>query len=405
MVDAASVIDRAPAFVRRFAYRISAGRGLLGRVADAVRYRYSPADIPTLPPVSDREVRVFIGPANSAGQGYSWARAIERSSSRVSALSMRGLAASPFQPQVDVRVPAAVALRSPQWHAALGAFLAEQTHVIWESGTPLLGRRYDSDVAVEIARLADRGVRGALLFHGSDVRPPSAHAAANPWSPFRSRSGPVRSLEETATANASLAATSGVPVFVSTPDLLQWVPGATWLPVVVDVDHWQAAVVPRPRRDVPVVAHAPTQRWLKGTDRIEPTLHRLAAEGLIEYRPVTGISHAEMPAFYADADIVLDQFALGSYGVAACEAMASGRLVISHIDEPTRARVRAETGLEIPILEATIESLEQQLRWAVAEPAAVDDRRAAGLQYVRTIHGGARSAAAMAPFLGLDPRP
>ena len=70
---------------------------------------------------------------------------------------------------------------------------------------------------------------------------------------------------------------------------------------------------------------------------------------MIEYRQIVGVPHAEMPEFYAGADIVLDQFTLGSYGVAACEAMASGRLVMGHVDEPARAEVRDRTGLDLPV--------------------------------------------------------
>ena len=152
----------------------------------------------------------------------------------------------------------------------------------------------------------------------------------------------------------------------------------------------------------PIVVHAPTLRWLKGTDLIEPMLRRLAAEGVIDYRQVVGVSHASMPALYAEADIVLDQFLLGSYGVTACEALAAGRLVVGHVDAPTRLRVRELSGLELPVLEATVESLESELRRAAAEPEAFEGLRAAGPVFVESVHDGRRSAAALAPFLGLS---
>ena len=202
--------------------------------------------------------------------------------------------------------------------------------------------------------------------------------------------------------NAALVAKAGVPVFVSTPDLLQWVPEATWCPVVVNPARWRVAAATARSPGVPVVAHAPSHRWLKGTDLIEPMLRRLAEEGVIEYRQIIGVPHATMPAFYADADIVLDQFVLGIYGVAACEAMASGRLVMSHVDSATRAQVRERTGLELPVHEATVESLETELRRAAAEPGAFEALRTAGPAFVESVHDGHRSAAALAPFLGLN---
>jgi len=404
MLNITRLLAHAPAWLRRLAQRTASGQGVLGRVADTIRFRLSEDKAPALPPVSDSPVRLLIGPANFAGQGYQWARAAERSFPEVAAVSMLGLDPGVFRPDVDLSVPIAVYLRSSSWHSDFEQYLARQTHVIWEAGRPLLGRRYGGDIVREISQLEARGVQVALLFHGSDIRPPARHAAQSKWSPFHASTAEVRVLEERATRSAALASEAGVSSFVSTPDLLQWLPEATWCPVVVDSARWQeaasTAAETRSSNGVPVVAHAPSRPWLKGTDRIEPMLRRLAEEGVIEYRQIVGIPHAAMPAFYADADIMLDQFVLGIYGVAACEAMASGRLVMSHVDEFTRSQVRERTGLELPILEATVESLESELRKAAADPSALEEFRAAGPAFVDAVHDGRRSAAALAPFLG-----
>lgn len=402
MIDTVTRLDRAPSSVRRIAYRIASGQGLLGRWADSLRFRFTDGDIPAVPETRTEDVRLLIGPANSAGQGFRWARAAESGLEGVAATAMRGIGADPFMPEVDLRVPVAVYQRSEVWHDAFEAYLARQTHLVWESGLPLLGRRFGADVAREIDFFRARGVSAALLFHGSDIRPPARHAATSPWSPFREPAGPVHALEEMAARNAALASAAGSPVFVSTPDLLQWLPSATWCPVVVDPAPWQAAVRARPASARPVVAHAPSQRWLKGTDRIEPILRKLDGEGVIEYRRIVGVAHASMPAFYAGADIVLDQFALGSYGVAACEALASGRLVMSHVDNFTRAAVRQRTGWEIPVHETTIDTLEGELRRAAAEPEAFDVLRERGPRFVEAVHDGRRSASALAPYLGVS---
>jgi hypothetical protein len=402
MFDAVALLARAPRPIRRLASRVAAGRGPLGRCADVIRFRYRPTDIPHLPAIAGTRVRLTIGPANSAGQGFLWARAVERANAESSALSIQGTAQGPFRAEVDLRVPIAVFQRSADWHSGFQDYLEHQTHVIWESGMPLLGRRYGG-VAAEAQLLGRRGVRGALMFHGSDIRPPARHAVEEEWSPFRDHEGPIWALDETAEANARLAASSGLPSFVSTPDLLRWLPGATWCPVVVDPARWRDACDPAFDAGIstrrPIVAHAPSQGWLKGTNRIEPTLHRLAAEGLIDYRRIVDVPHSSMPAFYAEADIVLDQFLLGSYGVAACEAMASGRLVIGHVDALARATVSERTGLSLPVHEATVGTLESEIRRIVGQPELFAAARAAGPAFVEAVHDGRRSAAALAPFL------
>ncbi len=96
---------------------------------------------------------------------------------------------------------------------------------------------------------------------------------------------------------------------------------------------------------------------MKGTQLIAPVLERLAERGTIDFRYVEGVAAADMPALYGEADIVLDQFRIGSYGVAACEAMAAGRVVVGHVSPAVRSHVLRATGLELPIVEATPDSL------------------------------------------------
>lgn len=398
MLDPVSILDRAPRGLRRLAHRVASGRGMLGKAADLARYRFSKSQIPGPLSIDDSAVRLTIGPANSASQGFMWARSAERYLSDVSAVAMYGIGTNPFAAQTDLQVPPAVYQRSRLWHERFETHLANQTHVIWESGLPLLGRRYN-DITREIARITKWGVRGALMFHGSDIRPPALHAAQNKWSPFRDPTAPVHMLGDDVARNMAVATGCGLPVFVSTPDLLQWLPDATWCPVVVDPAVWRTAATKPSGGARPIVAHAPSQAWLKGTSLIEPILHKLSDEGVIEYRQTPRLTHESMRAFYGEADVVLDQFLLGIYGVAACEAMASGRIVMAHVSTFTRNQVRSLTGLDLPIHEVTVDSLEDELRRVAREPEAFDWLRSAGQAFVDRVHDGRQSAVAIAPFL------
>jgi len=197
-----------------------------------------------------------------------------------------------------------------------------------------------------------------------------------------------------------------VPSFVSTPDLLEFVPDATWLPVVVELDRWRAAAPDAPlARRRPVVVHAPSNAGLKGSELIAPTLARLHEEGVVDYRPVSGVPSAEMPGIFGAADIVLDQFSLGIYGVATCEALAAGRVVVSHVGDGARAHIRRTTGLELPVVEARAHGLEATLREIVRERERFASVAADGPAFVEALHDGRRSAAALAPFLGVSPSP
>src|SRR5690606_6178868 len=129
----------------------------------------------------------------------------------------------------------------------------------------------------------------------------------------------------------------------------------------------------------------------------------LAAEGLIEYRRAEGLTPEGVRDLYREADVVLDQFRLGIYGVAACEAMAAGRVVVSMVDDVVRERVREHTGLELPVVEAPPDRLEAVLRDVVAHRDRYVAAARPGPDFVREVHDGRRSARVLSETLGLTP--
>lgn len=368
---------------------------------------WSPAELTVAIPPST-PVRLFIAPTNSAGQGWAWARAVERELVGVGAFTMaiRTPGSDAFAFEADQRIPETAFVFARGWRRQQHDALVDGfTHVLLESGRFCYGNLPGTtprDAAVALAR---EGLRIALLWHGSDIRLPSAHVAEDPDSPFRLGGGyPPRQtavLERNVRANLEFIRTTDFPVFVSTPDLLQHAPRAVWLPGVVDVDRWAAAATSPPmQRGRPVVVHAPSNGGLKGTEAIRPIMRALDAEGLVDYRELSGVPSSRMPAAYGEADIVLDQFSLGIYGVAADEALAAGRILISHVGEFTRRTVREQTGLDLPIIEARVDRLEEVIRGIVAAPGDAVQLASTGPDYVRKVHDGRRSARVLAEFLG-----
>ena len=357
------------------------------------------AYIPPPPPVDvpSSSIRLFIAPANYAGQAWAWARAAER----LPAVGARNMATvSGYGFPADCSVPRTV-LASRPWQRRQRAAIERFTHVLIEAELPVLPRP-GASAGEEIRMLRDRGIRVATVSHGSDIRLPSAHALRDPWSPFRDGRYPEQAqLEGIVERNRVLLEGlrgDDIPAFVSTPDLLLDVPWATWLPVVVDVDEWAGGDAPMERR-VPVVVHAPSRATLKGTDLVEPVLHALAAEGRIEYRAAGGLDRAGMREHYRNADIVLDQFRLGIYGVATCEALAAGRVVISHVAEQSRSAAAAASGVELPVIEANGDTLRNTLLDVLANREGPRELAARGPDFVARLHDGRASAAALTRFL------
>jgi len=235
-----------------------------------------------------------------------------------------------------------------------------------------------------------------VIFHGSEIRDPAKHRELFAYSPFQNADDEfTQRLQAANDALRRQLATYEGPVFVTTPDLLEFVDNGTWLPLTVDVN---ALASDRPvlERAVPVVLHAPSSSALKGSAYVDPVLTELEARGLIKYQRVEGVRHADLAALVKDADIVVDQLALGSYGVLACEAMAAGRVTVGHVAD----RVRAKLPTELPIAEATADDLGAVIERLVSERETSRKLADSGAAYVRELHDGRRAVAALLPFLG-----
>lgn len=387
--------NRWPAWVNTLVDRIAdSPMSVIGRLA--ARRLGAPAPSGTIDTTSFEPdpIRVLIAPVNYAAQGTSWARALESRRSDLSAQNMAIDVPGGFSFDADLTVPVGTYHNDAEWQTRQFEAAAQASHVLIEAEEPPFGRLLGRSVERQAAALQDRGVDIAYMAHGTDARLPSSHAERSEWSYYRDPSVYLPRAETLARRNIDLLTRSGRPLFVSTPDLLLDLPTATWCPVVVDPARWSPVRTER-RPGAPLrVVHAPSNPVLKGTPLIMPTLERLQEEGVIDFRLIQGIPSADMPELFAGADVLLDQFRLGSYGVAACEAMATGCIVIGQISEHVRNTVSHSTARSLPILEADPRSLEKALRELSATPDLTPLRRAS-TEFVTDVHDGRRSADAL----------
>jgi glycosyltransferase involved in cell wall biosynthesis len=143
------------------------------------------------------------------------------------------------------------------------------------------------------------------------------------------------------------------------------------------------------------VLHAPSLRWVKGTDRILPALRKLHDRGAIELVLAERVPWSDLRAMVRGCDIVVDQFSVGSYGAFAVEAMAAGRPVVGYLEE----RVHAAVGAAPPIVNATPATLAAVLESLLDDPAGTAKIGAESAAYARETHDGRRTARSFADFL------
>lgn len=368
----------------------------LGRLVRPARYRGMPDELPPIDPLPLGKRRVLIGAINTAGQAHLWARAIATEPDTV-AVNIAAVD-TVFGFAADITVPRVVALASRDWqrrHARVRGFSA--TDVVIESGLPIFGPAFGWSLVREVRVLQRRGIRVAIVCHGSDVRDFEALNARNPHSPYLlpDYAALLPAMQRRSAAVRRAIRRTGAPVLGSTQGLLIDLPEATWAPVVVDPASWRVETPPLADDVVPLIVHAPSQSGIKGSDVIDAVVTRLVGEGLVRYERLESVSHDAVRAAYRRADIMIDSLRTGGYGVAACEAMAAGRVVVSHVATDYRDHLREHHGLELPIVHADPTSLEQVLRGLVDDRAVARAIAVNGPAYVSALHDGRQSRRAL----------
>lgn len=397
-----------PTSPARWAYRaFQALPAPLHDLGDRVLRWRAEREVRRQPCFADQPRRLLIGPLNTAGQAAQWACAARTHLDGVSALSLwaeRGTRSAALGYPHDIRLTRAAQLRGQRVHRER---LLAASHLLVESGHPLLGDVRKGSILDDLPALREAGVAVALLFHGSELRDLRRHAELYPHSPFAGEWDPrLAQLQTTVERNQALLVDYDGPVLVPTPDMLDFVPGADWLPIAVDVDRF-ATGQPVLERARPVVLHAPTNPRLKGTAAVEEALAGLERRGLVTYRRLQGVPNGQMPEFVADADIVVDQIVLGNAATLVAESMAAGRLVIAHLAAPVRERLAAHdpAGEPIPVVQADPDTLAEVIGQVVTDRATYQAAAARGPSWSRRNHDGRRSAAVLAPWLGVPPPP
>lgn len=344
-----------------------------------------------------------VGPLNTASQAVAWSEAI----------SARGLPAFAFRfndtlaqlrrrPRItDGSVTPVPDYRlAPAWYrrAAVRNLVRDHsvTHLLNESNVPVFSRPVRSRFVDELPRWRRWDVKAGILFHGSDARDPDLSMELSDHSFFHDATPEwVEVLRQRSAINRRSAEESGVPLYVSTPDMLAHVPEATLLPLTVNVHQWRTQNIAL-ERPIPRVLHRPSgsNSPTKGSSYIAPVLDELERAGRIEVIRSGVVSRRVMARMITESDIVVDQLQAGSYGLTAIEAMASARLVVADISTLTR-----ETLGDVPIIDATPSTFVQALDRILENRDESRALAAAGPLFVRQWHDGRKAFDVLKEFV------
>lgn len=159
-------------------------------------------------------------------------------------------------------------------------------------------------------------------------------------------------------------------VYAVNPDLLNVLPeGARFVPYGhLFIKEWLPAYSKAHAGPLRIL-HAPSHRMVKGTDLILAALEELKADGYeFELLLVEGMSNAQAREVYTKADVLVDQLFAGWYGGLAVELMALGKPVLAYIREEDLGFIDPDMRDELPIVQATPQSVKDVLRGVLEMP-------------------------------------
>ena len=266
-------------------------------------------------------------------------------------------------------------VRFPRRAAFLRRALGEYDVFHFNFGLTFLQVRQLGVILDELALVKRAGKTVLMTYQGCDVRPKASCPCRHPecFAGARYRQPAAERVLRRADR-----------VFFLNPDLRHWLPGATFVPYA-SVDPREIQPVPASDGAELVVAHAPTDRQVKGTRHVEEAVAELQREGLpIRLDLIEGVTRDEVLRRVAEADVVVDQVLIGWYGAFAVEAMALGRPVLAYIREGEPED--NPFGAALPIVRTTAATLAGELRALAADRERRLELGAAGRRFAEEHH-------------------
>lgn len=121
----------------------------------------------------------------------------------------------------------------------------------------------------------------------------------------------------------------------------------------IDIRNYKAAY-PSSDSTIPVLVHTPSATGTKGTRYVREAIEQLREKGFqFEYVEIHNKTRQEALSAIQQADIFIDQFIVGSYGLATCEAMAMGKPVLCYLMDSVKNLLPADC----PIVNTNLNTL------------------------------------------------
>lgn len=175
--------------------------------------------------------------------------------------------------------------------------------------------------------------------------------------------------------------------YVSTPDLLAFVPDAEWLPNPVNMDDllYSQTEISSPLK----ILHAPTNRQVKNTETVLEAIAQVEKKGLdIQFTLLEDVKHSELITHISDNDLIIDWMnpKFGIYGVFSIESMALGKTVICSLTDSLYK------DYELPIINVHPSDLASKITEICENPSILMAKGKIGYDFVQKNHNYLKTA-------------
>lgn len=243
-----------------------------------------------------------------------------------------------------------------RWYGFLSAIRwADVVH--WHDGSGALPRDLD------LKFIAFLNKARIVEFWGSDIRIPEIAVADNPYLAklFSDPNNDYRISYQKSRTIQNRFARYGFECLIPCPELVAYVqrdlfPSLFKAGRGLILSEFNPKY-PDPTRRRPVVVHMPSRLMAKGTPSVLGAIEQLKAQYDFEFKLIHGAPRAEALAMVGDCDILLDQFVIGSFGMAAVEAMALGKPALCYI----KPSLIPQFPSDFPVVNANQDNLVQVL--------------------------------------------
>ncbi|MBL4954593.1 glycosyltransferase family 4 protein [Neobacillus sp. OS1-32] len=238
----------------------------------------------------------------------------------------------------------------------------------------------------DLPLLKANGKKMIMHHWGSDVRSEAMVKKLNPY-PLPPTYYTDEEIHKQLTFLSQYIDTAIVQDYETYPYVKDYYKNVFILPLACNVEEFEPAY-PSVTNHHPVIIHAPTNRAFKGSDYVEAAMEQIQGKAPFTFKILEKMSHEKAIAEYKNADIIIDQLLCGTYGMFSVEAMAMGKPVVAFI----RDDVRSKFPDELPIVQATPETLADVLLELIQDPQRRYQLGVAGRKYVETYHSGEKIA-------------